>query len=84
MEKTKRSQVQARKNVPQMQSLYDWIKLQSKTLSDHAEMANLFDYIRKFCRNGWVEIDDNIGENAFRRVASGRKSYLFMMEGMQQ
>ncbi|WP_256387536.1 MULTISPECIES: IS66 family transposase, partial [Shigella] len=28
-----------------MQSLYDWIQLQRKTLSKHAEMAKAFDYI---------------------------------------
>ena len=67
-----------------MQSLYDWIQLQRKTLSKHAEMAKAFDYIlnhwnalNEFCRDGWVEIDNNIGENALRSVAVGRKNYLF-------
>ncbi len=57
-----------------MQSLYDWIQLQRKTLSKHAEMAKAFDYIlnhwnalNEFCRDGWVEIDNNIGENALNR-----------------
>lgn len=31
----------------------------------------------EFCRDGWVEIDNNIGENALRSVAVGRKNYLF-------
>ncbi|EFC0402111.1 transposase domain-containing protein, partial [Shigella flexneri] len=30
-----------------------------------------------YCRNGQVEIDNNIGENALRSVAVGRKNYLF-------
>lgn len=61
-----------------------WIQLQRKTLSKHAEMAKAFDYIlnhwnalNEFCRDGWVEIDNNIGENALRSVAVGRKNYLF-------
>ena len=67
-----------------MQSLYDWIQLQRKTLSKHAEMGKAFDYIlnhwnalNEFCRDGQVEIDNNIGENALRSVAVGRKNYLF-------
>ena len=65
-----------------MQSLYDWIQLQRKTLSKHAEMGKAFDYIlnhwnalNEFCRDGQVEIDNNIGENALRSVAVGRKNY---------
>lgn len=47
-------------------------------------MVKAFDYIlnhwnalNEFCRDGWVEIDNNIGENALRSVAVGRKNYLF-------
>ncbi|EBG1930091.1 IS66 family transposase [Salmonella enterica] len=76
--------VRKARSVPLMQSFYDWIQLQRKTLSKHAEMAKAFDYILKqwdalneFCRDGWVEIDNNIGENALRSVAVGRKNYLF-------
>lgn len=76
--------VRKARSVQLMQSLYDWIQLQRKTLSKHAEMAKAFDYIlnhwnalNEFCRDGWVEIDNNIGENALRSVAVGRKNYLF-------
>lgn len=55
-----------------------------KTLSVHAEMAKAFAYMLKqwhalneYSRNGEVEIDNNIGENALRSVAVGRKNYLF-------
>lgn len=30
-----------------------------------------------YCSNGWVEIDNNIAENALRGVAVGRKNWLF-------
>ncbi|HDR2836424.1 TPA: IS66 family transposase [Enterobacter mori] len=72
------------RTVPLMQSLYDWVQEQMKTLSVHAEMAKAFTYMLKqwdalneYCRNGQVEIDNNIGENALRTVAVGRKNYLF-------
>ncbi|ACD06157.1 transposase family (plasmid) [Shigella boydii CDC 3083-94] len=35
------------------------------------------DSLNVYCRNGQVEIDNNIGENALRSVAVGRKNYLF-------
>lgn len=76
--------VRKERSLPQMESLHDWIQTQMKTLSVHAEMAKAFGYMLKqwhalneFCRNGWVEIDNNIGENALRSVAVGRKNYLF-------
>ena len=59
---------------------------QRKSLSNHAEMAKEFDYIlnnrnalNEFCRDGRVEIDNNIGENALRRVAVGKKPSFFRL-----
>lgn len=40
-------------------------------------IQNHWDALNEFCHNGWVEIDNNIGENALRTVAVGRKNYLF-------
>ncbi|WP_074013068.1 IS66 family transposase, partial [Candidatus Sodalis sp. SoCistrobi] len=72
------------KSLPLMQSLYEWIQGQLKTLSVHAEMAKAFSYMLKqwdalnvFCGDGRVEIDNNICENALRWVALGRRNYLF-------
>ncbi len=66
---------------PLMQSLYDWIQTQMKTLSRHSDTAKEFAYLLKqwealnvYCSNGWVEIDNNIAENALRGVAVGRKN----------
>lgn len=66
-----------------MQSLYDWIQTQMKTLSRHSDTAKAFAYLLKqwealnvYCSNGWVEIDNNIAENALRGVAVGRKNWL--------
>ena len=75
--------VRKARSVQLMQLLYDWIQLQRKTLSKHAEMAKAFDYIlnhwnalNEFCRDGRVEIDNNFAENALRGVAVGRKNWL--------
>lgn len=79
-----RLRIRQEQSVPLMQSLHNWILEQMKTLSVHAEMAKAFTYMLKqwdalneYCRDGWVEIDNNIGENALRTVAVGRKNYLF-------
>uniref|UniRef100_A0A1A9VZ64 IS66 family transposase n=1 Tax=Glossina brevipalpis TaxID=37001 RepID=A0A1A9VZ64_9MUSC len=76
--------VRKEKSCSLMRSLYDWIQVQLKTLSVHAEMAKAFGYMLKqwdalnvFCSDGRVEIDNNICENALRCVALGRRNYLF-------
>lgn len=67
-----------------LEPLYDWIQTQMKTLSRHSDTAKAFAYLLKqwdglnvYCSNGWVEIDNNIAENALRGVAVGRKNWLF-------
>ncbi len=57
---------------------------QMKTLSRHSDTAKAFAYLLKqwdalnvYCSNGWVEIDNNIAENALRGVAVGRKNWMF-------
>ena len=76
--------VRKSRTVPLMQSLYDWIHLQMTALSRHSDTAKAFTYLLKqwdalneYCRNGWVEIDNNLCENALRVVALGRRNYMF-------
>ncbi|CTT78367.1 putative transposase [Escherichia coli] len=70
---------------PLMQSLYDWIQAQMKTLSRHSDTSKAFAYLLKqwdslnvYCSNGQVEIDNNIAENVLRGVVVGRKNWLFV------
>lgn len=72
------------RSVPLMQSLYDWIQQQMCTLSRHSDTAKAFtcllkqwDALNEYCCNGWVEIDNNLCENALRVVTLGRRSYMF-------
>ncbi len=58
-----------------MQSLYDWIQTQMKTLSRHSDTAKAFAYLVK----QWDGLNvyysnNNIAENALRGVAVGRKN----------
>lgn len=70
--------------VPLMQSLYDWIQQQTGMLPRHSDTAKAFAYLLKrwdalneYCRNGWVEIDNNLCENSLRVVALGHRNYMF-------
>ncbi|HFW5393681.1 TPA: IS66 family transposase [Salmonella enterica subsp. enterica serovar Waycross] len=72
------------RTVPLMESLYDWLQSQMAALSRHSDTAKAFAYMLKqwdalneYCRNGWVEIDNNLCENALRVVALGRRNYMF-------
>lgn len=76
--------VRKSRTVPLMQSLYDWIQQQTGMLSRHSDTAKALAYMLKqwdalneYCRNGWVEIDNNLCENALRVVALGRRNYMF-------
>lgn len=67
-----------------MQSMYDWIQQQTGMLSHHTDTTKAFGYLLKqwdalneYCRNGWVEIDNNLCENALRAVALERRNYMF-------
>ncbi|WP_140405765.1 IS66 family transposase, partial [Escherichia coli] len=60
------------------------IKDRMKTLSRHLELAKAFAYalnqwpaLTYYANDGWVEIDNNIAENALRAVSLGRKNFLF-------
>lgn len=73
--------VRKARTVPLMQALYDRVQQQMTTLSRHSDTAKAFAYLLKqwealnlYCGNGWVEIDNNIAENALRTVALGRKN----------
>ncbi|EEZ3433063.1 TPA: transposase, partial [Escherichia coli] len=50
----------------------------------HSELAKAFAYalnqwpaLTYYANDGWVEIDNNIAENALRAVSLGRKNFLF-------
>ncbi|CAM8190575.1 IS66 family transposase [Escherichia coli] len=76
--------VRKARTVPLMQSLYEWLQGQMSTLSRHSDTAKAFTYLLKqwdalneYCSNGWVEIDNNLCENALRVIALGRHNYMF-------
>ena len=72
------------KRLEEGQFIWPAVQQQMKTLSRHSDTAKAFAYLLKqwdalnvYCSNGWVEIDNNIAENALRGVAVGRKNWMF-------
>ncbi|MCW2483439.1 IS66 family transposase, partial [Candidatus Symbiopectobacterium sp. NZEC135] len=69
---------------PLLKSLEGWLREKVKTLSRHSELAKAFTYalnqwlaLTYYAEDGWVEVDNNIAENALRLVSLGRKNWLF-------
>lgn len=55
--------------------LYDNMK--TVVLQRDAYLLKQWEALNVYCSNGWVEIDNNIAENALRGVAVGRKNWMF-------
>ncbi|WP_157901470.1 transposase, partial [Escherichia coli] len=69
------------KTKPLLKSLESWLREKMKTLSRHSELAKAFAYalnqwpaLTYYANDGWVEIDNNIAENALRAVSLGHKN----------
>src|SRR5690348_3599490 len=69
---------------PRLISLQDWFKESLTKLSRKSETAAAISYalgrwpaLLLYCRDGFIEIDNNAAERALRAVALGRKNYLF-------
>ncbi len=61
-----------------------WLRDRMSSLSRYSELAKVFAYalnqwsaLTYYAENGWVEVDNNIAENALRLVSLGRKNFLF-------
>ena len=79
-----RQAVRHQKVLPLLASLEGWLREKQKTLSRHSELAKAFGYalnqwpaLIRYAEDGWVEVDNNIAENALRLVSLGRKNWLF-------
>ncbi|MTH48968.1 IS66 family transposase, partial [Intestinirhabdus alba] len=79
-----RQAVRQQKALPLLASLEGWLREKQKTLSRHSELAKAFAYalnqwpaLTRYAEDGWVEVDNNIAENALRLVSLGRKNWLF-------
>lgn len=49
----------------------------SGTAKAYTYLLKQWDALNEYCRNGWVELDNNLCENAHCVVALGRRNYIF-------
>jgi hypothetical protein len=73
-----------RETAPLLEAFFDWAKATVARLSAKSALAEAFRYTIKrqeastrFVTGGRLEVDNNIAENAMRKIALGRRNYLF-------
>jgi transposase len=73
-----------KETAPLLEAFFTWAEAAVVKLSAKSALAEAFRYILKrrealtrFVTNGRLEVDNNIAENAMRKIALGRRNYLF-------
>lgn len=80
-----RERVRQAQSRPLIDSLEIWLRQRLLTLSTQSDTTKAINYMLNqwpaltyYCKDGRVEIDNNIAENALRGCCLGRKNFLFM------
>ena len=73
-----------RETAPLVEEFFAWAAAITAKLSANTSLAGAFNYainrrvaLQRFITDGRLKVENNIVENAMRRVALGRKNYLF-------
>lgn len=79
-----RLQIRQARARPVAQSLFDWLQLQRRQITDGSATAKALDYslkrwaaLTRYLDDGQLPIDNNWAENQIRPVAIGRNNWLF-------
>jgi transposase len=79
-----RRELRQEKAVPVLARIKAWLDEQIKLVLPRSPMAQAIQYtlnqweaLKRYCEHGWLEIDNNAAERALKRVAIGRKNWLF-------
>ena len=79
-----RSQLRRQQSVPILQSIKRWLDEQLPLILPRSPMAqamqytlNQWDALNRYIEEGYLNIDNNAAERALKRVAIGRKNWLF-------
>jgi len=72
------------KSVPILARIKSWLDEQIKLVLPRSPMAQAMQYtlnqwaaLNRYVEQGWLDIDNNAAERAMKRVAIGRKNWLF-------
>ena len=84
MDDEPRRQLRQQQSVPILQSIKRWIDEQLPLVLPRSPMAqamqytlNQWDALNRYIEQGYLNIDNNAAERALKRVAIGRKNWLF-------
>jgi transposase len=84
MDDEPRRQLRQQQSVPILQSIRKWIDEQLPLVLPRSPMAqamqytlNQWDALNRYIEQGYLNIDNNAAERALKRVAIGRKNWLF-------
>jgi len=73
-----------KETAPLIETFFTWAKATEAKLSAKSALAEAFRYtikrreaLTRFVTDGRLEADNNIAENAMRKIALGRRNYLF-------
>ena len=79
-----RRQLRQEKAVPILAKIKAWLDEQQKLVLPRSPMAGAIGYtlnqweaLCRYCEHGFLDIDNNAAERAMKRVAIGRKNWLF-------
>lgn len=79
-----RRELRQRKSVPILARIKAWLDEQIKLVLPRSPMAAAINYtlnqweaLCRYCQAGYLDIDNNAAERAMKRVAIGRKNWLF-------
>jgi transposase len=79
-----RRELRQEKAVPVLAKIKAWLDREKDLVLPRSPMADAIGYtlnqwnaLCRYCEHGWLEIDNNAAERALKRVAIGRKNWLF-------
>jgi hypothetical protein len=79
-----RRELRQQKSLPVLAKIKAWLDEQQNLVLPRSPMAGAIQYtlnqwaaLCRYCEHGWLDIDNNAAERAMKRVAIGRKNWLF-------
>lgn len=72
------------RSLPLLEGFHTWLETESPNVLPKSDVRGAMDYtlnnwaaLCRYTESGWLDIDNNEGENAVRGIALGRKNWLF-------
>jgi transposase len=73
------------RSLPMLREFHAWLEAEARKVLPKSDVRGAMDYtlnnwvaLTVYCNDGWLDIDNNEGENAIRGLCLGRKNWLFL------